>query len=233
LVASRAKSEVRGSLLSWITSRTKVWVPVAAVIAIALVGYFGFRTMFTPTVMVAQPDPAGNFIFLMSDEVNAIDDFDELHVTVTKVGLHLTGEEEAIIEFEPETETVNLAQLKGDLAQEIWQGNVPAGEYSKVFLEVSEVWGILSATGEVIEIKLPSGRLQISTPFTVESGETTNFVYDLTVVEAGRSGQYILKPQAGESGADQDFIKIKPNEPVMPEASTNGKSKGKKPTGDQ
>ena len=229
LVASRTKPEVRGSLLSWISRRTKVWVPVAAVIAIALVGYFGFRPMFAPTVMIAQPDPAGNFIFLMSDEVNAIDDFDELHVTVTKVGLHLTGEEEAIIEFEPETETVNLAQLKGDLAQEIWQGNVPAGEYSKVFLEVSEVWGILSATGEVIEIKLPSGRLQISTPFTVKSGETTNFVYDLTVVEAGRSGQYILKPQAGESGADQDFIKIKPNEPVMPEASTNGKSKGKKP----
>lgn len=233
LVASRTKAEERGSLLSWISGRTKVWAPVAAVIAIALVGYFGLRPTFMPTVMTAQPDPAGNFVFLMSDEVNAIADFDELHVTVSKVGLHLTGEDETIIEFEPETETVDLTQLKEDLAQEIWQGNVPAGEYSKVFIEVSEVWGILTATGEEIEIKLPSGKLQISTPFTVESGETTNFVYDLTVVEAGRSGQYILKPQAGESGADQDFVKIKPDEQVGPSESSQGNNKGKKPSGNQ
>ncbi len=50
----------------------------------------------------------------------------------------------------------------------------------------------------------------------------TNFVYDLTVVEAGRSNQYILKPQIDQSGADQDFIKVKPE--VQPE--NKGKSKG-------
>jgi len=64
--------------------------------------------------------------------------------------------------------------------------------------------------------------LQISKPFQVESSEVTSFVYDLTVVEAGQSGQYILKPQIDQSGADQDFIKVKPE--GQPEG--NGKPEG-------
>jgi hypothetical protein len=72
--------------------------------------------------------------------------------------------------------------------------------------------------------------LQISKPLEVESGEVTNFIYDLTVVKAGKSGQYILKPQIGQSGADQDFIRVEPEEP-----EDNGKSKktneGKKSSG--
>ena len=94
---------------------------------------------------------------------------------------------------------VNLTQLQGNRAQEIWRGNIPEGEYSKVFLEVSEVSGILLGSGEEVEIKLPSGKLQISTPFEVRSGELIDFVYDLTVVKAGKSGKYILKPQVGQS----------------------------------
>jgi hypothetical protein len=52
--------------------------------------------------------------------------------------------------------------------------------------------------------------LQISKPFEVRSGEEINFVYDLTVVEAGNSGQYILKPQVDQSGATQGFIEVEP-----------------------
>jgi len=52
---------------------------------------------------------------------------------------------------------------------------------------------------------------------------STNFVYDLTVVKAGKSGQYILKPQINQSGADQDFVKVALEE--QPE--DNGESKGK------
>ncbi len=59
------------------------------------------------------------------------------------------------------------------------------------------------------EVKLPSGRLQISKPFTV-GDNTSNFVYDITVIKAGNSGQYILKPQIAESGADQKFNDVTP-----------------------
>ena len=210
LVASRERRARKKPISTWILGWSKVWAPVAAVIVIALVGYFGLRPSLAPPVTVAQSNPEGNFVFLISDEVNAISDFEELNLSISKVSLHLGGDGEKIIEFEPEIQMVDLTDLQGNRAQEIWRGDIPEGEYNKAFLEVSEVSGILLESGEQIEIKLPSGKLQISTPFEVESGEVINFVYDLTVVKAGKRGQYILKPQIDQSGADQDFIKVKP-----------------------
>ena len=228
LVASREKGNTKKSpLFGWIFGRSKVWAPIAAAIVIAIVGYFGLRPALTPPVMVAQPNPQGNFAFLISDEVNDIGDFKELHISISRVSLDPTGDDEEVIAFEPETPMIDLTQLQGNLAQEIWRGDIPKGEYDKVFLEISEVRGVLLESGEDIEIKLPSNKLQISTPFEVEGGELTSFVYDLTVVKAGKSGQYILKPQVGQSGADQDFIKVEPKE----KPANNGTPKEKNKNG--
>ncbi len=227
LVASRERRARKKPVFAWILGWSKVWAPVAAVIVIGLVGYFGLRPALMPPVTIAQANPGGNFILLVSDEVNAISDFKELNLSISRITLHLSGDREKIIEFEPEIQTVDLTDLQGNRAQEIWRGNIPEGEYSKVFLEVSEVSGILLESGEEIEIKLPSSKLHISIPFEVESGEVINFVYDLTVVKAGKSNQYILKPQIDQSGADQDFIKVKPK--VQPE--NKGKSKGSNKSG--
>ncbi len=222
LVVLRERRERRRPLFPWILGWSKVWATAVAVIVICLLGYFGLRPALMPEVMIAQPNPEGNFVFLMSDEVNAISDFKELNLSISKVSLHLGGDEEKKIEFKPEVQMVDLTDLQGNRAQEIWRGDIPEGESSKVFLEVSEVSGILLESGEEIEIKLPSGKLQISKPFRVESGEVTNFVYDLTVVKAGKSNQYILKPQIDQSGADQDFIKVEPEV----QSENKGKSKG-------
>jgi hypothetical protein len=241
LVASRERRERKRPLVDRILGWSKVWAPVAAAIVIALVVYFGLRPAPAPPVMVAQPNAEGNFAFLISDEVNDIGDFQELDLSISKVTLYLGGDEEKRIEFRPGVQTVNLADLQGNRAQEIWRGDVPDGEYNKVFLEVSQVSGVLRDGDEEVEIKLPSGKLQISKPFEVEGSEVTSFVYDLTVVEAGQSGQYILKPQIDQSGADQDFIKVKPEE--QPEGNgkpeeqqeNSGKpqktNEGKKPSG--
>jgi len=226
LVVLRERRERRQPLFPWILGWSKVWATAAAVIVIGLLGYFGLRPALMPPVMIAQPNLEGNFVFLVSDEVNAISDFKELNLSISKVSLHLGGDEEKKIEFKPEIQMVDLTDLQGNRAQEIWRGDIPEGEYIKVFLEVSQVSGILWDSDEEVDIKLPSSKLQISKPFTVESGEVTNFVYDLTVVKAGKSGQYILKPQIGQSGADQDFIKVELEE--QPE--DNGKSKGKPQT---
>jgi hypothetical protein len=261
LVASRERREGKQSPADRILGWSKVWAPVVAAIVLALVGYFGLRpalmppltppptspltppptSPITPQVIVAQPNPEGNFAFLISDEVNDIGDFESLDIEIARVLLHLGGDEEKVIEFEPGVKTVNLADLQGTRAQEIWRGDVPDGEYNKVVLEVSQVSGVLLGSGEEIEIKLPSGKLQISKPFQVESSEVTNFVYDLTVVKAGQNGQYILKPQIGQSGVDQDFIKVipegQPDDKGKPEEQPedNHKSpegnKGNKPQG--
>lgn len=211
LVASRERRERRQPVSHWIRW-ARVWAATAAVIVIGLLGYFVLRPTLMLPVTVAQPNPEGNFAFLLSDEVNAIGDFGEVTLSISKVTMRLSGDGDRNIEFLPDVQTVNLTALQGDRAQEIWKGDIPEGEYIKVTLEVSQVSGILRDTGKEAEIKLPGSKLQISKPFRVQSGVVTSFVYDLTVVRAGKSGQYILKPQIDYSGSNQNFIEVEPEE---------------------
>lgn len=204
---ARMREEKR-PLFPWVFGQSRTWVAVAAVLLVALIGYFGLRPMFFPIGPSLQPSPEGTFVFLISDDVNAIGDFQNLNISISKIGLQLEGESSRWIELNPEVEIIDLTLLQGDKAQEIWRGNVPEGQYTKVFIHVSNVSGILKETDGLVSVKLPSEKLQISKPFSVTSGSVVNFVYDVTVVEAGKRGQYIIKPQAGESGADRSFEKI-------------------------
>ena len=116
-------------------------------------------------------------------------------------------------EFAPNVPEVDLTQLQGANAQEIWGGNLDPGIYTKLFIYVDQVNGVLKKTEEMVDVKLPSNKLQISVPFEVSATEVTSFVYDLTVVAAGseRAGRikYILKPQIGQSGAGKKLSLIK------------------------
>ncbi len=141
-----------------------------------------------------------NFLLLISDEANDIGDFSELWVLISGVGFVL-GDEEGIEEtiFETPVE-VNLVGLTADAAIALWEGYVPEGDYTRVFIYVDDVWGTSVSSPEPIEIKLPSNKLQLAMPVTVDGQEPTEFVFDITVLRAGNSGQYILKPQITESG---------------------------------
>ncbi|MEE8194336.1 MAG: DUF4382 domain-containing protein [Dehalococcoidales bacterium] len=190
------------SVFSRLFTRPMAWVTVAAVIILVLAGYFSFSPALSPTELVANPE--GNFVFLISDDVNAIADFDSVSVSISKVALILSDSGQQV-EFEPEVKEVDLTLLQGDKAQEIWRGDVPAGSYTKVVIWVSDVRGVLKETGQLVEIKLPSQKLQISKPFRVTADSVTSFIYDLTVVATGnaQSGiKYILKPQVDQSGAE-------------------------------
>lgn len=211
LEALKHRQKERQPWSQWFMGRSRVWVTAAVVILIALIGYFGIRPILFPIETIPepgpslvtpgpQPSPEGNFVLLISDEVNAIGDFESLNVTISEIGLQAAGESERWVEFIPEIKVVDLTQLQGDEAQEIWRGDVPAGQYSQVFIYVSEVRGKLRATGQTIEIKLPSHRLHISKPFQVTADAVTIFTYDLTVVATGHNGGYILKPQIDQSG---------------------------------
>jgi len=148
-----------------------------------------------------------NFRLLISDEVNAIGDFEELNVTITKIGVHQSGDSGSWLEFELDpVEIVDLTDLEGSKATEIWTGQLEEGTYIKVFIYASEIIGVPNEDGYTI--KLPSGRLQISYPFEIIEDEVTEFVYDVTVVKAGQSGQYIIQPQIAESGPDQEYEEV-------------------------
>ena len=197
--------------LSRIFGRPLAWVAVATIVVAIIATYFGFNQTFSPGVPVVNPDPEGNFVLLISDDVNAIEDFESLNVYITKVEILSSGDSGESVQFTPETQVVDLTSVKGEATKQIWRGSIPLGEYTKVILYVDSIdWVlkeaiVLEATGPTIEVKLPSNKLQVSKPFQVTADTVTSFTFDVTVVSTGneQSGiKYILKPQIGESGAD-------------------------------
>jgi heat shock protein HslJ len=155
--------------------------------------------------------PEANFRFLISDEVNAIDKFASLNVTISKIGVHSRGESANWTEFTPDIPVVDLKTVMDEKAIEIWNGHLTPGEYTKVFIYVSAVNGTLTDEfgGGRPDIKLPSGKLQISRPFIISDDATTSFVYDVTVIEAGKSGRFNLQPQVAQSGTGIKFTEVK------------------------
>ena len=96
------KRAARQTLIPWLLGWSRVWVTATAVVLIALIGYFGLRPVLFPTGPVPQPGPIpvvpspqpsteGNFVLLISDDVNAIGDFQSLNVSISKIGLQLAG----------------------------------------------------------------------------------------------------------------------------------------------
>ena len=156
-----------------------------------------------------------NFRFLISDDVNAIHDFEHVYITISEIGVQHGGESGNWAIFPPDiTEPIDLKPLVGENALEIWNGNLAPGEYSKVFIYVSSVNGTLTEAlgSREANINLPSEKLHIIKPFTISENTITSFVYDVTVIKAGQSGQYILKPQIAQSGEDQEFKLTKQGE---------------------
>jgi hypothetical protein len=97
--------------------------------------------------------------------------------------------------------TVDLTELQGENATMLSRFDLPNGTYTGVRLHVAEVNGTLTS-GEDVRVKLPSERLKLKERFAVGDGEEVDFVFDATVFKAGKSGKYILKPVASESGTD-------------------------------
>jgi len=155
-----------------------------------------------------------NFRLLVSDQPNVIGDFEHLNCTISEIGVHPVGDNSTWIQFSPNVSTVDLTTLEGNNATEIWSGNITPGQYDKVFIYISNVEGTLAAGvgNGTANVKLPSGKLQISKPFTVSANGTTSFVFDIAVIKAGESGQYILEPQIATSGVNQGFTEVKPTQ---------------------
>ncbi len=234
---------------------------------------------------------SGTLNLYVSDEQNAISDFEHLNVTITRVGLNpadddgddtddaddedsddtkesgdetnesddtATGAENVTetttepqtespetetesdddvesdaedgegewVEYEVDSRTVDLTRLQGANATKLSSFDVQNGTYEKVFVYVSEVNGTLK-DGSDQRVKLPSGKLQLNSEFTVGNGESVDFVFDITAVKAGQSGKYILKPVISESGTDVEI------EPVDEDKDDEDGEKGENDADDE
>jgi len=180
---------------------------------------------------------SGTMNFYVSDERNAIGDFEHLNVTVERVSFRRVGDDNEgdgepgtpdptetpdeegeerddgeegggeWITREMNATSVDLTELQGENATMLSRFDLPNGTYTQVRLHVSEVNGTLTS-GEEVRVELPSDRLRLNERFTVGDGEEVDFVFDATVFEAGGSGKYVLKPVASESGTDVPIREI-------------------------
>ncbi|QLK24463.1 DUF4382 domain-containing protein [Natrinema zhouii] len=108
------------------------------------------------------------------------------------------------VEYDVDNQTVDLTELKGANASLVDEFELPAGDYEKVFIYVSDTEGILT-DGSETKVKLPSNKLHINSKFTVGDGDRVDFVYDIAPHKAGKSGKYILKPVISQSGTGDDI----------------------------
>ena len=175
----------------------------------------------------SQSGSTGNLRLMVSDEPNDIGDFTSLSVTVSKIGVLTDGSDNwTEITLNPAV-TFDLTKLKGDNATEVWNGGLASGNYTKVFVYVDNISGVLN--GDNVTVKLPGDKLQISKPFTVATGGEVSFVFDITVIKAGNSGKYILKPQIGASGPNQKFNDVTPQGAPNQNENSNDNQSGNKP----
>lgn len=154
-----------------------------------------------PPANDTETSTQGSLNFYVSDQENAIDDFDSLNATVSKVGFQRGGESGNWTEYDVDNRTVDLTELKGDNATLMETFDLETGNYTKVFIHVSAVNGTLT-DGSSADVKLPSEKLQLNENFRIEENATVDFVYDITVIKRGGSGSYNIKPVASESGTD-------------------------------
>ena len=164
----------------------------------------GEETTPTPTPTGDESvsgDEQGRMNFYVSDQQNAIDDFRYLNVTISEVSLRGPAANGSNTAYAVDSRSVDLTELQGDNATLLQTFDVPAGNYTKVFISVSEINGTLT-DGSSADVKLPSERLQLNENFEVGADEQVDFVYDITVVKRGQSGSYNIQPVASESGTD-------------------------------
>ena len=204
------------SFWAWIAARAPGWGTAISILLLAAIGLLNLHTVApslgsipivvattpTPIIIGGVPQPvSSNFRFMVSDAPNDIGDFTSLIVTVDHVMLLKKGNGDTLITFTPEVKDFDLVKLPGSVTQQLWQGNVPEGEYTHVDIYISHVTGTLK-NGKTASVKLPGDTLQISVPFIVGTDKVTTFTFDITVNKTGEgAGKYILKPQADTSGA--------------------------------
>lgn len=139
--------------------------------------------------------------------------YDAVNVTVTKVRVHQNGdagESDAgwqDLSVSPPTR-VDLLSLTNGVLFELGQLPLPAGKYTQLRLVLAENGGstplansVVPTGGSEVALKTPSGQqsgLKAKANIDVLANQLADFVIDFdackSVVRAGNSGQYLLKP---------------------------------------
>ena len=116
------------------------------------------------------------------------------------------GDGGGVVEFDLDSVTVDLTQVKGDRAVSVLESELDEGRYSGIELQVAGAEGVVD--GEAVDVMVPSNRLRLIKPFEVGGGEELSFVFDITVIQKGPRGGYNLLPVIGKSGVAGEDVDV-------------------------
>jgi cytoskeletal protein CcmA (bactofilin family) len=132
------------------------------------------------------------------------DEFEHIWVTITQVELLPVSGSPVIIFENPRGCTIDLLDHRSEDFFLTIHKKVPAGTYTKIRLRVTNIELVPTATSSIgsdIEVKLPSGKIDLNPrgPFTVESGQTLSVRLDFDANKAinlhpSKPGWYIFRP---------------------------------------
>jgi hypothetical protein len=137
----------------------------------------------------------GTFVLKVTDAPDDIGDFTALIIGVSAIRLTGDGVNGS---YAPSTYFFDLVQLTNGTTETLFAGEVAAGTYQRLELQVETAVGTLAASGSVVNVTLPGGRLFLNKPFTVAAGQETSFTFDIQVHQLG-TGDYQLRPNAAGS----------------------------------
>ncbi len=139
--------------------------------------------------------------------------FDAVHITVDKVRVHQSGSAAANdagwseLTLSP-PRRLNLLNLTNGVMEELGQLPLPTGKYQQVRLVLADNGGNTPLANSVVPtgstevaLKTPSGQqsgIKMNADIDIAANQMADFVIDFdackSVVSAGNSGQYLLKP---------------------------------------
>ena len=102
------------------------------------------------------------------------DDFDHIWINFSEIRLHSNESGWEIIPANESVLPIDLLDLhvKG-INVTLGIADIPIGDYTKLWLNITNATGELSSTGKIINFTIPSGILKIQQLFKLDEGENT------------------------------------------------------------
>jgi hypothetical protein len=147
------------------------------------------------------------------------DEYQAVYVTIHEVWVHVGGNEKNDGNWDmvaSPDETYNLLDLANGVLEQLGIAELPAGHYTQMRLIIGDIPDngfnfmgekhpyanyIIDRSDKYHELKIPSGLqtgIKIVNGFDINANETTELILDFdamrSVVKAGASGQWLLKP---------------------------------------
>ncbi len=125
-------------------------------------------------------------------------DFSHINVTFSEIKLHKSGNNSGWVNFSMESISVDLIYLHlNNLTEKLAEMEIDVGNYTKLWITVDNVTGVLNETNETVYFDVPSKTLKIQQMFKIQEGNNTITVdIDLnsSILKYGGGEKYKLLP---------------------------------------